>query len=50
MRFLYCTLCFLVFPPFLVPLLALDLPCRLVVMADIIDALAGMDDISSLLC
>jgi hypothetical protein len=42
MRFLFCTLCFLVFPQLPVPLFALAMPRRLVAVAD---ALLGMVNI-----
>jgi hypothetical protein len=43
---LHALLCFLVFPSHSIPLLALDLPCRLVAGPD---ALLGMDNIDLLL-
>jgi hypothetical protein len=38
-RFVFCALCFLIFPPFPIPVSPLDLPCRRVALAD---ALLGM--------
>jgi hypothetical protein len=43
MRFLFHALCFLVFPPRPVPLTALDLPCRLVAVADALLAMTNID-------
>jgi hypothetical protein len=45
-RFLFCAFCFLAFPPLLVPVFALDLPRRLV---DVADAILGTIKIDLLL-